>query len=63
LTSDDQPQWQGLHVPELQQSYLASISADNKAALEAIVKYYQQYSGKGKVQDRDIYGRKSVTRL
>jgi hypothetical protein len=60
-TFEDQPQWQGLDVKELQEGHSASIIADDHAALEAIVTFYQQHDGDGKVKDRDIYGRRSVT--
>ena len=57
-TFNDQFQWQGLDVKELQEGHFAYIIADDHAALEAIVKFYQQHDGDGKVKDRDIYGRR-----
>jgi hypothetical protein len=58
LSLDDQFHWQGLDVKELQEGHFASILADDQAALGAIVTFYQQHDGDGKVKDRDIYGRR-----
>lgn len=46
-------------MQERPEGYGSSITADDKATLEAIAKFFKQYSGDQKVKDRDIHGRGS----